>query len=251
MGESKKSVWKDKYLVRSYEVDVNGRVRFPVIFNYLLNSTWNHAEGTEFSYTNMLTRGEVWALSRFMFRINRYPKWNDEIIVETWGKGSDRFFALRDYIIHSEKDGKLAAATSYWLILNKNTYRPQKLDFLLEQFPFQFGRHELEIELEKLHRPTSPEMGSADTVRFGDLDVNKHVGAARYTQWLMDGFPIDLVEKKDITSFEINFISEAKVGDAISTLIENVEQSPLTFLASVARKIDNKELCTARVVFTG
>jgi hypothetical protein len=52
-------------------------------------------------------------------------------------------------------------------------------------------------------------------------------------------------------SFEIYFISEAKVGDAISAFIEEVEQSPLTYLAGVVRKCDSKELCRARLVFTG
>jgi hypothetical protein len=161
---------------------------------------------------NMLRRGQLWALSRFLLNIYRYPKWDDEIITETWGKGADRIFALRDYTIHSD--------------------------------------HELDIKLEKLPPVSHPHVVSSNTVRFSELDVNKHVGAAKYVQWIMDGFPGDVLYKHDIASFEINFVSEANVGDEIATVIDNLDGSPITVLARVIRKDDSKELCKARVTFS-
>jgi acyl-ACP thioesterase len=230
MGEHKESIWKEKYTIKYFDADIHGRATLPALFNYLLNSTWNHA--------------------KFLLNIYRYPKWDDEIITETWGKGADRIFALRDYTIHSDSDEKFAAATSNWLIVDRTTYRPQKLDFLLQHFPFEFGLHELDIKLEKLPPVSHPHVVSSNTVRFSELDVNKHVGAAKYVQWIMDGFPADVLDKHDIASFEINFVSEANVGDEIATVTDNLTGSPITVLTRVIRKDDSKELCKARVIFS-
>jgi len=125
-----KTVRKDKHLIYSYEVDVRGRVQPSVLAGYLLDSAWNHANMSEFGYGKLLEQGQLWVLSKLLVIFNRMPKWNDEVIVETWGKGVDRFYALRDFVIHSYIDEKLVVATSCWLILDRNSYRPQKLDKL-------------------------------------------------------------------------------------------------------------------------
>jgi acyl-ACP thioesterase len=250
MGDEKKSIWKEKYTIKYFDADVHGRAKLPALFNYLLNSTWNHAKGTSFSYDNMLKRGQLWALSRFLINIYRYPKWDDEIITETWGKGADRIFALRDYTLHNGSEEKFAAATSSWLIVDRTTYRPQKLDFLLEHFPFEFGLHELDIKLEKLPPLSNPHVVSSNSIRFRDFDVNKHVGAAKYVQWLMDGVPADVLDNHDIASFEINYMSEANIGDEIATGIDYLDGPPITVLAHVIRKNDSKELCKARITLS-
>ncbi len=243
-------IWKEKHTVYSYEVDTKCKATLPVLFSYMLNSAWNHANSSFLSYNNLQAQGQLWTLVRFLIIINEFPKWNDTVCVETWGKGVDRFFALRDFIIYSENEDKLASATSSWLILDKNTYRPQKLDALVEKFPFQFGKHELNIKLEKLPALTNFKSSCSDTVRFRDLDVNKHVNAAKYMQWILDSYPLEIIENKNVKSFEINFLLEALLGDTISMLIETKNESTLTFLNSIVRKSDNKELCRARVKWT-
>jgi len=42
-------------------------------------------------------------LSRFFLQIHSYPCWRDELIIQTWPSGAERFFALRDFIIFNSR----------------------------------------------------------------------------------------------------------------------------------------------------
>jgi len=241
-------VWKEKHVVHSYEVDVRGRAKPHVLFRYMLNSAWNHALSSEFSYEKLSNRGHFWALARFLMICNQFPQWNDQVVVETWGKDTDRFYALRDFIIHSTEGEKLVVATSSWLILNTETYRPQKLDRLREYFPFQFGRHELDVKLDKIHALVREQERSRYVVHFTDIDVNKHVNASKYMQWMLDGYSVEILEKKALKSFDLNFIAEAKIDDEIIVSVESAKKHDL---CSVRRVTDSKELCRARLEWAG
>lgn len=238
------SVCKEKHVVYSYEVDVRAQAKPHVIFSYLLNSAWKHTMASEFSYEKLSSRGQLWALARILMIFKRFPQWNDQIVVETWGKDIDRLFALRDFIIHSAEGEKLVVATSSWLILNKYTYRPQKLDKLKADFPFQFGRHELDVKLEKIQPPVQEQERCRYVVNYTDIDVNKHVIASKYMQWILDSYPADIFEKKNLKSFELNFITEAKLDDEIAVTSESTEKYDL---CNIRRVADNKELCRAKL----
>jgi medium-chain acyl-[acyl-carrier-protein] hydrolase len=241
------AVWKEKYVVRSYEVDVRKRVKPHVIFSYLLDSAWNHALSSEFNYEDLSNRGQFWALARFLMVFDQFPEWNESVVVETWGKDIDRFYALRDFTIHSTMCKKFAAATSSWLILDRNTYRPQKLERLREKFPFQFGKHELDVKLGKIPAPVHEIEHSRDVVHFTDIDVNKHVNASKYVQWIIDSFHVDVSVTRDLKSFEINFISEAKLDDEIIVSVESAQNQDL---CTIKRAADDRELCRARLIWS-
>jgi len=51
----------------------------------------------------------------------------------------------------------------------------------------------------------------------------------------------------DINTFEINFLAEVFYGDEISIHSERISDSELSFLNSVVRKKDNREICRARI----
>jgi acyl-ACP thioesterase len=240
------SVCEESHVIHSYEVDVHGRALPHVLFSYMLNSAWNHVFETEFNYENLAERGQFWALARFFLLFFRRPQWNEEIVVATWGKDIDRLYALRDFSIHSHHGEKLASATSSWLILDAATYRPQKLTRLREHFPFQWGMHELDMKLGKVSPLENEEEASRFTVHFSDIDVNRHVNAARYMQWMLDSCPFSVQERRDLKSCELNFIAEAKPGDEITVLVGSGSNADR---CSVRRVSDNRELCRSELVW--
>jgi medium-chain acyl-[acyl-carrier-protein] hydrolase len=175
-----------------------------------------------------------------------FPKWNDEVTVETWGSGIDRFYALRDFVVRSRTRENLAVATSSWVIFDRATFRPQKLDRLRQRFPFRPGISALDANLEKLPPLTEGEIRSRAIVRFTDLDVNRHVTASRFMQWILDSFPTEVLENSTLRSFEINFMAEAQIGNEIAVMIQPVDAY---YLCSIHRPNDQRELCRARLIW--
>jgi acyl-ACP thioesterase len=212
----------------------------------MLNSAWNHVLETEFNYETLAEKGQFWALVKFFLKLSRCPAWNEKVDVSTWGKDIDRLYALRDFAILSQRGEKLASATSSWLILHEGTYRPQKLNSLREHFPFQYGVHELDVKLGKIPPLDSGEETARFTVRFTDIDVNRHMNASKYMQWILDSYPFEVLAERELESCELNFIAEAKPDDKIAIFADSGSEMDR---CSVRRVSDGRELCRSELVW--
>jgi acyl-ACP thioesterase len=212
----------------------------------MLNSAWNHVFQTEFNYETLAERGQFWALARFHFKVNKAPGWNEKIVVATWGKNIDRLYAIRDFSIRSNSGERLVAATSSWFILDAKTLRPQKLDRLGDHFPFHHGVHALETKLERLPPLDPGEETSRFTVRFTDIDVNGHMNAAKYLQWMLDSYPFDVLRKQELESCVLNFIGEAKPEDEVAIFAYSDGN---TDRLGIRRVFDSRELCRAELLW--
>ena len=62
--------------------------------------------------------------------------------------------------------------------------------------------------------------GLAETARFSvrnsDLDVNGHVNNTRYAQWILDSTPLEAHRTWRVDRYEVNFLAEIQVGDAVA-----------------------------------
>ncbi len=244
MNNSVPPVLRRAFRLHSYEVDQKGRARADVLLSFMLDSAWAHANNSEFSYDALRKEGQLWVLSRFFSAFHAFPKWDDEINVETWSRGTDRLFGLRDFVIHSDSEEKLVSATSAWLVIDRKTSRIQRIDLLHSDFPVQKDKHELDVRLEKLELTETSRTDFEHIVRYSDIDVNNHVNSSQYVKWILDSFPRSVLEEKDIRSLEINFLSEAQVGDKV--IVSTSNQGDYFYCESI-RENDGVELCRAKV----
>ena len=247
MSEHLNAIHKQTYILHSFEVDQGGMARPDILLSFMLDTAWAHTKDTEFSYSELKDEGQLWVLSRFLAVFHDIPKWGDEIIVETWGKGVDRLFGIRDFVVHSRSGEKVISATSAWLIIDRKTSRVQRIDSLGKKFPLQLERNELDVKLAKIEGQPSEKTGFEYVVRYSDLDVNKHVSSSRYVQWLLDSFIADFREPRRVRSFEINYLAEARLGEKIFVASSRDGDH---FYCEVRRDPDNTELCRALVTWS-
>ncbi|HUI29823.1 MAG TPA: acyl-ACP thioesterase domain-containing protein [Candidatus Acidoferrales bacterium] len=252
MENDNNAIHKQTFRLHSYEVDQRGVARPDILLSFMLDSAWGHTRDTEFSYSELNDEGQLWVLSRFLAVFHDLPKWDDEITVETWGKGTDKIFGLRDFMVCSQSEKKFLSATSAWLIIDRKTSRIQRIDALDRKFPTQLYRDEIETKLEKIETRDADKTDFKHVVRSSDLDVNRHVNSSKYLLWMLDSFPAEYSEKKNLKSFEINFLSEAKLYDEIyvsSMRDESVLSGGENFYCEVRRESGDAELCRARIVW--
>ena len=238
------SSWKDQRTVESFEIDMHGRLKAHMLFAFLLNSAWNHARQLAFDYKTLSDRNLMWILSKLQLVVYKLPRWGERINIETWGKGIERFYALRDFIVTSSDGEKLASATSAWMILDKTSYRPQKLNELMKDFPWTGDRIEVETNLRKVPEPADEKACCGFHVVFSDIDVNEHVTATRYLHWILDSYPLPVLSARELRAAEISFLAEAVLDDEISVYRESQADQDL---CRIRRSSDNQELCRARI----
>lgn len=247
MENSTGAVYKQTFRLHSYEVDYHGLAKPDILLCFMLDSAWGHTKDTEFSYSELKDEGQLWVLSRFLAVFHGIPKWDDEITVETWGKGTDGLFGLRDFIIHSRSGEKLLSATSAWLIIDRKTQHVQRIDALKKNFPMQLERNELDVKLEKIEAHKSEATNFDYVIRYSDLDVNQHVNSSKYVQWILDSFSAEFHGTKNLKSFEVNFLTEAKMDDHI--FVTSAQYGDC-FYCEVKRSGDDVELCRAKMAWS-
>jgi medium-chain acyl-[acyl-carrier-protein] hydrolase len=237
--------WKEQRLVESYDVDLSGRLRPQVLFAYILNSAWNHAKSSStYGYQELTTRNLMWVLIKFQMLLRGQPKWHDHLTIETWGKRIERLYALRDFRVSGPSGETLVSATSSWLILDKDSGRPQRFDVKADGFPWQPQKEEMETVLEKVAEVSEGKQMASFRVQYSDIDVNRHVGSAKYLQWFVDSHSLELLEHSVPHAIELSYLSEAVLNDEVIVFSDQEKRNEH---CSLRRANDNKELCRALI----
>jgi acyl-ACP thioesterase len=244
----KKWIWTDEYIISSYEVDAKGQAPLTTLIKLMQETAYYHADHLDFGYHQLKAKNLFWVLSRLLIKIDRYPKWNDKIQVQTWPSGTERLFAFRDFLILDESGNPIGAAGTAWLMLDDQKRRPQRPVELVAKNHLIPDQRALEQRPAKVPALTAPVKGMFFPVRYSDLDLYNHVNNTKYIQWILDSFPVEMHQDYAITEFEINFLLEAKMGDETAIHSQKENASP-EFFHCVKRKADNRDICMARTIW--
>ncbi|MBN1799390.1 MAG: hypothetical protein JW822_12495 [Spirochaetales bacterium] len=240
----KDGIWQQNFRVRADEMDRFGRLSPLALFNYLQEAAGRHAHSLGFGVAQLLEKKQNWMLSRFFMQINSYPRYGDEITVQTWPCGVDRFFALRDFLVFDHKKHILCRATSSWLLIDLNTRRILRLEQLLDHCTV--AKRALDKTLQKLPRPLIHEIQKEFTVRLNDIDVNQHANSVAFLEWILEAVPLTTQNSQILSTLEINYQAEAKYEEEIASSTHIDDTVNNSWLHSIQKKQSGEELARAR-----
>jgi acyl-ACP thioesterase len=245
MSEMKKS-WEDEYSISFDEVDTKNEVFLPVLWSFMQETAWHHADHLRLGYSDLEERHYFWVLSRLSIQMKEYPQWGERIKVKTWLTGIGRLFALRNFSIADSRGTIVGTAKSAWLVLDLKSRKPQRIEPVFKHILHLLDDLSPSTEPEKLPSAVRFEMEKTYTVRYSDIDMHHHVNNIKYIEWILDSYPFEMNQTHHIHTFEINFLAESSYGDAITIQTKVTQDLPPAFLHSVFRKEDGRELCRAR-----
>lgn len=157
----------------------------------------------------------MWALSRLEIQVSAWPSWGDQIQLFTGGRGAEKLFAFREFMVWDASQRVLARAMSSWLLLNMETKRIQRPESVL---PSQLFDPKLAPtwQPEKLTCSGSEIHQLKLQVRYSDLDLYHHVNNTSYIRWVED-----LLAEKQIFPdfFSINYLAECHLGDELELVL--------------------------------
>ena len=222
-----------EFQVRSYECGPDGAATLPTICNYLQESASLNAESLSFSKSNFAAAGEniSWVLTRLRVKMDRYPRWEERVVVATWPSGGRRIVANRDFEIRAADGTRLGVATSEWMLIDLASRRIVAIpDSVFECVDKSCAPVLGETPFTKL-RWDCREIAGASTfhARRGDIDLNGHVNNVHYIEWLLETVPAGIGFCSD---FEIIFRSETLAGEEVRA--EGVEVEPGVYVHRVS-----------------
>jgi acyl-ACP thioesterase len=238
-----------EYRVHVYETGPDGRVALWSLFNYMQDIASEHAIRLGFGRDDLMKKNQFWVLSRMYAEIDKHPQWEELINVTTWPNGTDKLFAMRNYEVNYPDGGHIASGVSSWLIIDRDSRKIQRPDWLLTQFKAD----EIKIDSPLRNPEKLPEIpeGRKNSlpfkVRVSDLDVNLHTNNVNYIKWVCDTYDLSFAMTHFPSSAEINYLAESMFDDEIVISTSEDEATPGVISHSIVRTGDNRELCRIRI----
>ncbi len=232
--------WHQKrFQVRLFEAGPNGRTRVSSLLNYFQEAAGEHAALLGVSVTDLLPKKKLtWVLSRYHIRIWRYPLWSETVELKTWPSARQDYFALREFELHGAQGELLAAATSSWMMIDRQTKRPVLLAGHLPAFE-EDNRRAVDDRFDPLPGVEKIDLQLSLQVGLRDLDWNKHVNHVVYIEWALETAPTDLLTDYLPVEIEVDYRGEAFLGETILS-------STGCLLHRVAKKDNDRELARLR-----
>ncbi len=237
---------RKEFPIVSYHLDPTGKARLTTLANFFQEVAYQHANRLGFGYRDLKKNRTLWVLSRLRIRMERYPVWDEVVTVETWHRGMEKLFGMRDFRVKDQQGRVLGVAGSAWLIVDMDTRRPVRPDRSLLQSD-RGTDAVFEQPLQKIEFAELTEPETARSVVHSDLDIVGHVNNVKYIEWCMDVASADLVEPPPVREFEINYLHEAMPGDRIGIAMQRSNPGDLLF--SARKEGDNVEIFRARIAF--
>lgn len=241
------NIWEEDINVLSFHMDPKGSAHLASICNFLQEGASMHAENAGFGYEAMISRTQIWVLSRLKIEINAYPVWKQSLKLHTWSRGKDGIFYIRDFVIQDENKKTMIKATSAWAAINLKTRRPEIVDNLEKGLFSNKEKIVFEEKLSKLPVLTKPNFLRKRQIEYTDIDLIYHVNNVKYIEMIMNSFPLKTHMRKKVQSLEINYLGEVKYGEQVLINEEKNQENENISLINIIRESDKKEVCRARL----
>ena len=230
---------------QSFHINRFGEVSTPFLFWYMQEIAWEHARVLGFGFEDLRGDQLFWVLSRFYVNVGRRPRWTEEFTLETWSRGTDGFYAYRDFRFLDSAGEEIITATSSWLVLNLHTHRIQRLS-ALTGFP-GYSESLVGFNPGKVASPVTGDPLEFYPVLFNEIDINQHFNTGRYLERLNNSYSFDFQKNHTLKEMEVNFLKEGLPDDRLADRQQRM--NPLEHLCSIQRESDLAELIRARLVW--
>uniref|UniRef100_A0A1J3HQF3 Acyl-[acyl-carrier-protein] hydrolase n=1 Tax=Noccaea caerulescens TaxID=107243 RepID=A0A1J3HQF3_NOCCA len=227
--------YKEKFIVRSYEVGSNKTATVETVANLLQEVGCNHAQSVGFSTDGFATTPTmrklhlIWVTARMHIEIYKYPAWGDVVEIETWCQSEGRIGTRRDWILKDIATGEVTGrATSKWVMMNQDTRRLQKVsddvrdEYLVfcPQEPRLAFPEENNRSLKKIPKLEDPSQYSMIGLkpRRADLDMNQHVNNVTYIGWVLESIPQEIVDTHELQVITLDYRRECQQDDVVDSL---------------------------------
>jgi len=177
-------------------------------------------------------------VSRDSFRIHKYPRENEHIVVHTWEEKSEPLQFVRAYEIEDADGTKLVSGITAWLLVDVKARRImpiKKFDAMGLRTPTDKVTEHDCLPYGKITVPDDVELFDERVIKFTDLDANGHTNNSRYAAFAQDALPREYMDK-EFTDFRINFAKEAMLGQKLSIYGKVLEEDKTIILVGKTDK---------------
>lgn len=208
-------VWTEDIPVRSSDLTPHGTTSVPALCVYLQEAAGHHADALDLSMRRLQEENQAWVLAHLHLVLDRPPRGNETVTVETWPSGLEGVHTTREFVL-SIDDIEIGRATSQWFVIDTERRRPTRPPRSLYSLETPDRPSVLPHDFDDLPDPNQAAHDTTCTACYHDLDLNRHVNSVRYLEWALNTLPNDFLDIHQCTGIALQFQSEATLGTPVS-----------------------------------
>jgi acyl-ACP thioesterase len=236
----------DQFTVKAFDCRPDGGMKTNALMQYLQEAAACHAEQLGVGFADMNQRNCFWVLANLRLEISREPRWMECLTIRTWPSGHTRLVASREFVGTAPDTSELFRAGSEWMVLDRQSGRPQNLTRLDLRLPDPGPR----VLAAPLHR-LKPAEGYVKTcslqVPFSALDFNGHVNNTEYVRWALDGLYQHLGRLPEIRAAHVTYLAEVFHGDEIEVLVSPISDRRVAVLERKSSDSAGVDVCLVEI----
>ena len=244
---------KNELTISCYNTDCSFRMKPSAFMDFAQEMAYHAAGMFNFGYEDLQKQGTVWVLSRMHVHFHKMPMWQDNVNMTTWHKGLEGLYFLRDFRMDDKDGNPVVAATSSWVVINKETRRFVRSDELESMFDESAICKDNAIATPApkvmMPRGIEPEKVGEHIVSYSDVDFIGHTNNARYIVWAMDSVDYEITSKRTLKDLVINFSHETTQGQLVELFRHQVETDNDELKFIIEGKADSKTAFCVELTF--
>lgn len=239
-------------LIPCYATDFHKYLRPTAFMDYAQELAYQGATALGFGYDVLIKDNRAWVLSRFHIQFLKPVRWGDVVKLQTWSKGPQGLFYLRDFRLWNPQGEVAVAATSSWIVLDlekRSFVRTDSLDFMTPDTECHDNAIEPPAPKVIMPRGIQAEKVGEHTVNYSDIDCLGHTNNVRYVVWSMDAVGPEITFKRPCKELFINFNKETHLGENVELfrLVETAEDGTIT--VTIEGKVEGTTSFCCKLVF--
>jgi len=236
------------FTISSFDVDAKKQASLQSICRYMQEIAALHAIELKLGFHDMMKENRAWVLAQVLIRMDRYPRFQEKISINTWSNGPDGRYAMRDFEITDADGNSLGKASSTWFVIDIHEKNICRLDDYFRDYKYENIKYALGRRPDRVKPIKVADSELAVICKYSDLDINAHVNNVRYVDHILDMFPSEFRMSYDVHEIEMNFLKKAKEGVELTNMIRHQEENR-EYLHGWFNKNTTKPSFTARTVW--
>ncbi len=249
MSTEHPSITGQDFTVASWDVDARNRLTTAAVGRFMQEAAESNARAIGFGYDDLQAQGLTWILSGLLIRVDRYPSFRETVRVETWPVDLVGRRALRDFRLLDSDGDPIGAATSTWFCFDIERRRPVSPEQWRDNPAWLPELRAVDRDCDRVPALENPESEVAVPMRWSDLDLNDHLTNTRYQDLVLESYDEEWLRTREVAEIEMSFLAEGKYPDTLLSRRQAEAGAENTWLHSLAKVSDGKEICRARVVW--
>ncbi len=201
-----------------YDCNYKNEMNPTAILKYLSEISINHNE-LESDLEKIEKDKYGWMLNKWKVEIDRYPKAEEKIRIETWISKVDMFFVNREFAIYDRNDNEIIRATALWIFMDMDRRRPVRFEKRFYNENDIIGKNYFR-DFKRFKRNRDYEKSIDFKIRRVDIDNNNHVNNVIYFIWMLEAIDDDIYNNYKLREFEIDYKNEVSYPSIISSKIK-------------------------------